>query len=342
MRIGVLANCQRLGFADCVAALLPGHEMRVVGIGQLDRTSDLAAIADDLAACDLLFTQNLTAEWLGPLAMARLMPRAARAVVFPSIAFTGFQPDSIVGPEQGLMGVAHSALAMACHAEGLPPDRAVRLFNAFTYGALGYFDQHDISFRFMTREARALGYDFGALIREAPGVFMHTTNHPRIDVLMAVARAAVARAGEPLRQAPLPHDRLEDIALWPVYPEIAARLGVAGGLTFGAGARRFELREMVERSYDTYRQMGDFVRPPAIARARALIRERILGLPPPGVAIEDVRMAYRMILGRDCESDAVAADHARRYASIAAMREAFLRSAEFRLRHAAAISPPSG
>lgn len=342
MRIGVFANCQRLGFADCVAALLPGHEMRVVGVGQLDGGSDLGAIADDLAACDLLFMQNITAEWLGPLTMARLLPRVARAVVFPAIAFTGFQPDSIVGPEQGPMGVAHSALAMACHAEGLPPDRAVRLFNAFTYAALGYFDLYDVSFRFMAREAAALGYDFAALVREAPGVFMHTTNHPRIDVLMAVARAAVARVGEPVREAALPEDRLAEVAIWPVYPEIAARLGVPGGLVFGAGARRFDLREMVERSYDAYQRLGDFARPPAIARARALVRERVLGLPPAGVAIADVRLAYRLILGRECESDAVAADHARRYASVAAMRESFLRSAEFRQRHAAEISPPSG
>jgi len=50
------------------------------------------------------------------------------------------------------------------------------------------------------------------------------------------------------------------------------------------------------------------------------------------ISSQEVVMAYRLILGREPESEAVVADHCRRHESLSALRAAFLNSAEFQAR----------
>ena len=56
----------------------------------------------------------------------------------------------------------------------------------------------------------------------------------------------------------LPPDNLAQGVCFPVYPEIAERLGVEGGYAFKRqdGYRRFTLEEFVRGSFDLYAGLG--------------------------------------------------------------------------------------
>ena len=62
--------------------------------------------------------------------------------------------------------------------------------------------------------------------------------HPKIDCLNDLARAIIRRAGLPLTNSlSRPPDNLATGPVFPVYPEIGRRLGVAGDYLFKLGRR---------------------------------------------------------------------------------------------------------
>ncbi|WP_431284818.1 WcbI family polysaccharide biosynthesis putative acetyltransferase [Humitalea sp. 24SJ18S-53] len=340
LRIGVLGNCQAAGFATSFAVLAPQADRVVVRLDTNDKHGDLAGFADALASCDVLFTQPIENGPFGPLATEHLAPRARRAIILPAFVFRGFHPDRVVlvpegsGAPIGPMGPYHSALAMAGFIEGVPVARLLRLFNGFTYAALGYFDTFAHDRAFASSWLAPKGYDFDEITADAPAEFMHSPNHPKLAVLFAIARSALLRAGIAPRDAPVPRDDFVECCRWPVYPELARRLGCPGGLDFSVYGRDFTLPAMLEASYVAYGRAGPAawggVAPPAVGRARAFLREHVLGRPPPpALTAEDVRIAYRFILGRDCESDAVAEWHAAQHDDMATLRRRLIASAEF-------------
>ena len=122
---------------------------------------------------------------------------------------------------------------MAAYRMGLPRARAEELFNAYVYGALGYFDEDAKAETFLQRAAKQIEWDFGAELQTWPRPFVHTPTHPRIEVMMDIARGVCGRLGlETAPDAATPPDPFAGSGAWPIYPEIGKRLGLAGEMTF--------------------------------------------------------------------------------------------------------------
>src|SRR5438445_8788800 len=60
------------------------------------------------------------------------------------------------------------------------------------------------------------------------------------------------------------------------------------------------------------------------------------------ISIDDVKSAYRLILGREPENEEVVADHVRRHRSVAELRAKFLGSVEFRDQIRQLLANPAG
>ena len=89
---------------------------------------------------------------------------------------------------------------------------------------------------------------------------MLTDNHPRVDALIHLARLAAGRLGaDPERVAfpweqVVPDGLLATSEVWPVYPVVAAPLGLDGGFVWRTGSGQLlGLEEFVRRSLETYR-----------------------------------------------------------------------------------------
>ena len=255
-RIHILGNCQASVLAECLSALLPDAEVtRAPGTA-------LGGLRDIAADHDWMLVQR-------PRALAERHLDAAdheRLISWPRLTFTGYHPDAVVaqsgaGRLIGPLTYCHSALALFGWKEGLPAGKTADLFQEETFEALGYFDTWERSRGDLLREARntdmALDGALDAWARD--GCFMHTFNHPRVRVVQDLARRVLARMGvqppDGTSDQDVP-DHLGDALSLPVYPPIAARLGIAGSYRFERGRRDrqevFDLGEMIERSHAVY------------------------------------------------------------------------------------------
>ncbi len=204
---------------------------------------------------------------------ARIAAAARVYVPVPLILFPAFHPDIVYIFHEGRnpgspMGDYHSALIVYGFARGFSVDAILSLFRAEVFARVGYldgwFDSRDALLAMSRAHGRDLDGLFAGWMRR--GCFMHTINHPKLFVMEDLARDALRRAGLPARtascEAYLP-DPLSG-GVWPVYPEIAARIGLTGSTTFkpprggfdflADAARCLELRAMVEGSLSIYAQ----------------------------------------------------------------------------------------
>ncbi len=340
MRLGIIGNCQVLSLSAAIGALAPALERVTVFVNEAEDAATLEAHAEALAGCDLVLGHHLPLPALGPLQDQALHPRLREFGLVPPVVFTGNQPDCIYlhdarGAVLPSPAVAyHSAIIAAGFLEGLEEARVLALFNAHTYAQLGYFEAAAQDEAAASALWAGLGLDFPALLREAGPLLMHTVNHPRIGAMMALARQLLRRHAIPFAEAPAPADPLAAGVRWPVHPEIAHRLGAPGedGLLHVRG-EAMALEEMVARSFALYRATPPASQPPALLRARAFIRAKVLrapgAMPIRRLTVADVDLAYRLILGRTCESEAMAQSYAEHCATLEELRRALLGSEEF-------------
>lgn len=286
MKIGVLGNCQTQGVAQCIRLFAPQIDVtaHVLSLAAGDNPSRMATIAAEMETCDLIFIQDQPR--LEPLFTVILERCQAPLRRWPLVVFRGFHPDCVYVIRKGqvvdgVIGPYHSALLCAAWAEGLSPVRAAGLFNAFSYAALGYFDAYNDAAALLAYEAERLGYDFSAVLDGPTSSFMHTVNHPRVDVLQSVARQALDLSGVPREAtAPLPEDALARGSVWPDYPELARR----GGWTpTPASWDTADMEAVARRVFDGLDRLGDRSLgqsgdpgEQAIQRARAFIRSHVI------------------------------------------------------------------
>lgn len=283
MRIAVLGNCQARSLAAALPCLSPRVEATPIVWSAIADEAEAEAIRDSLSAYDLVLAQPYK-KWraLRPKIIARFSRRSA---LYPRFYFTGLHPDAVLlGVERGIgfqFGVWHSALAMAAFLRGVPAREAADLYNAYVYGVLGYFDAYEPAQALQIEAGRELGLDLGPAFDGWRGqVFANTPSHPRLTMALAIAEQLAANLG--LAVAPgadRPADPLDGGFVFPVYPEVARRLGVAGDLVFRNAARDREvgLEQMLQEAYAAYASAPETVAalPRAVEAAEILKREGV-------------------------------------------------------------------
>ncbi|HEY4439431.1 MAG TPA: WcbI family polysaccharide biosynthesis putative acetyltransferase [Candidatus Elarobacter sp.] len=259
MKIYVVGNCQSIALAACLGAMNPR-----VTVEARPLANEVGPIADG----DLIVRQRnpVLAPWT---------LRAPRhdEIVYPRVWFNAFHPDVVVIPtpfrsDGPPLGAYYSSLVLYAWHRGLDAARTAKLFCEPVFERLSFFDYWETAKRVLLEEGEAVGFPLDALFAqwERSGTFMHGPRIPVLTVMAAIARGVLERAGIPiLVEQPeyYLNDPLVTHAIWPVYPEIAARLGVPGGYVFKReqlpGWSPFpefiELDELIARSFEAYRRM---------------------------------------------------------------------------------------
>jgi tetratricopeptide (TPR) repeat protein len=259
-RLNVFGNCQAHVLARCLRQLNPDFHVASTSWAEMVSPQKIQRAADALGQADAVIMQRNLDPRMERLSPDALAARGIKALRFPTLAFTGFHPDALhVSPRAGmrsLIGDWHSTLILAGRQMGLPQRRTAELFNAYIYGVLGYFDEFAHARQFLLAKAWQAGWDSDLDIDawRASGCFVHTPNHPRIGIMMDVARQVCRKLGVDFdADAAAPPDPFK--LAWPVYPEIGKRLGVEGSLTFTTdGDVAFEFEEAIGWYYDVYDQ----------------------------------------------------------------------------------------
>ena len=255
----VLGNCQVYSISACLRALSPGVKIAGLSWVEFRSTAQIERLLTILDEVDAVLIQPHAIQRLRSLSADVLTSRGVRCVQFPRIHFPGFHPDASRlsgGSPKGLIGPWHSALMMAGHRMGLPEARTEGLFNAYIYGMLGYFDEYSKAGAFQTAASAALDWDLSSELKSWTRPFVHVPNHPSVEVMMDLARGAATRLGIEIDpQATAPPDPLLRAGSWPLYPEIAKRLGLVGEMRFAPTndpGRGLDLGEAIARSYAIY------------------------------------------------------------------------------------------
>ncbi len=273
LRVVVFGNCQAYGVAQSLRRLLPDADVDC-------RPTIAPPSPSEVDAADLVVGQPVE-DPRHPLSQTRLGALGRRFVAIPRIAFTGFHPDlfhSELKDKLPRFRAFHSRIIAGAFLLGTPRDRVADLFNAYVYGALGYFDEFAKAERFLIDSSPDL--DLGpAITAWRKDVFVHVPDHPKIGVLHAIAAMACRKAGlEPQDAAPGP-DHQATRTVWAVYPEIARRLGVAGSLSVQPDIRvaPMDLEALIGAFYEHYAAGGSaaLIHPRALEARDILEREGV-------------------------------------------------------------------
>lgn len=283
-RVAVVGNCQVWGLAARLSQRRPDWEVRSFFVGNFKTPEEKAAAAEAAKGCDLVFSHPLRKEVYGGL-RTDLLREQRQVILTPGVMFSGFHPDAVVvrgpaGPVYSPLGSLNSRIALAGYLLGLSAGRTLQLYNAFIYERLGYFDEYARAETFQLKLGREAEADVGPLLARWRGrLFMHQPLHPRIELLADMADMLLAARGETGEPAEaLPPDDLDNEAIWPVYPELARRLNLAGGTSFRAkGGQTFSLADFVEDSHRRYRDLDlEGLADPAVSSAMEIIARELV------------------------------------------------------------------
>jgi hypothetical protein len=291
-RVAIIGGCQVVGFAAAARSLLPDADVHDwhVGVHPVITQEALAALLPDY---DLVVSQMPDTDKQSPLATIRLREQGVRVLPLPVVTFCGFHPDSayILNAGRIVPGVwsdYHSILVAASFLLGLPRERVPNLFNSLVFHELGYFQAfEDAKSAFIERWLSA-GFDLAPFVEiwlAETGLFMYTMNHPHIRVLADLAKLALSDAGLVTPEAawtiPL-KDSLANHFVWPVYPELAKRIGILGSTGFmrplrslaADEPREVSLTAYITACYERYNSIErDSLRVPSISAATARLKE---------------------------------------------------------------------
>lgn len=238
MRILVATNCQGGGIAAALSRIASLPEVAVTTLFMGDTYEQVCErLSPMVSGCDALLVVAGFAGFARRM-VAERGPEGLRVMAIPSIEFDAFHPDltyATFRASGALQHYYHSAIALWAFDRRIAPARAARLFCERTYRELGYLERWRPAVDRLRSnfEASDLGARFGEffLAVKRLGCFMHTINHPRIEVLVLLAGLIARELGLELR-SPFREGELTDalnMAIWPVYPEIGDALGIAGG-----------------------------------------------------------------------------------------------------------------
>lgn len=268
-KILVLGNCTASPLSSYISAICEGVEVESM-LFSTNLSGAKQKVANDKVSSlgrqsDHVFLLNT----IDRPEVERLIEKTV--IQFPVFAFTAYHPDltyishkstgSLLGA--GPVGEYNSFISFWAYSNGLNVRQAVSLFREDVFEALGYFSKWEASYRFLDEQMRGLGFGADLLPKWVQsGCFMHSVNHPKKRVLMDIAHALMDKASIATSQREDIADPLEDDAVWPIYPDIARRLGIDGGYIFSVPtrlveerrvSRHLELEEFVEKSYDAFK-----------------------------------------------------------------------------------------
>jgi hypothetical protein len=255
-RIVVTGNCTVWGLAAALRMIFPEDSIEHHRLWVEDHEVVAAALAD---ADVWVAHKSPDNEELLERSRTR-----ARRITCPPLIFSGFHPDMVYAWRDGSVfqaaaGDYHSAIGLWAWRRGLDAPEAARLFRPESFRQLGYYTAYQAEIEPLRESFAESGMDFTSfwLRVRRMGVFMHTFNHPRIDVIVLLTKLLALELGmaPELLERPIERyvvDELLPIAVWPVYPELATHLGVAGSYLFAFGRLAFSLDEFLEMQWQAY------------------------------------------------------------------------------------------
>jgi hypothetical protein len=268
----VLGNCQARSMGECLQALSRRVIAKSVEIKLPGMAEEFARNNDRFHSILSQYDVILTQPSYAPLIKTHFPNLPAQVELFPAVSFSAYHPDLVYiklrstdSYLRGPLGHYNSAIAFWGFSHGLSPRETLELFNSRSYEALGYFRYWNSSRQALIEQGKDANISLAEFLDKwsSAGCFMHSVNHPMLHVIADIGENVLSRVGiQSVKEASYYlADEQADGPVWPVFPEIAARLGVSGSYNFkvekGSSlperpVMMLDLREFIEASFDTF------------------------------------------------------------------------------------------
>lgn len=253
----IVSNCQATALAHSLSLMCPDVVAHPCSIQSF--VKNIETWKPKLKQYDAVFML----EQISGMGVSDL-EQFGRIIWIPSFEFRGFQPDithvgfkgaSIKGP----MDDYHSIIIFAAFKSGLSVERTKQLFCDETYAALGYYDIWEIEKDRLIEYFKKFEFDLSEMLQHwiRQGCFMFTHNHPNIYIVYDMAKLFAKKLGVTVYETSIrPGDALAYGTQFPVYPDIAERLGIKGSLLFKSigYVELMTLEEVIMNSFKAYHE----------------------------------------------------------------------------------------
>lgn len=289
-RIGVVGNCQAASIGNALFHLFGDAEVSGFVVGDVYKKNWMAKAESILSSCDVVFSHYLP-DHFGMFGTEALCGNVRKLILVPPVIFGGFHPDCTeltwgANFYSGPMRHYHSAIVAAAYSLDIPVDRVPQLFNRLVFQRLGYYAEFAKARALLQNALKAEGFD---IAEEWPrwvrsGVFMHTYNHPKSQVLASIAKLVAVKAGLLPERTPTPDMSIDSLAgapVWPVYPELAEALGLRGSYIFKENGlpdimigehNLLSLKDFIRKSYESYADVAvEAFNAPTIVKTRDVL-----------------------------------------------------------------------
>ena len=271
-KILVMGNCQAHTLARLIDAMLGGCKTTAIELlpeamnrlkegeehlSQLMGESDLILVHPHGEALPIIKRNYPEA-----FKRTRMVPRITSSAFHPDIDYVeDSQGKHVLGP----LGAYQSAIAFFGWQNALSIAETLNLFCEDVYDSLGYFAYPTVSRELLLKEGELTGLPLDRLIDRwsTRGCWMYSMNHPKLFPLADVARTILEQEG--FETIPGVEEFVEDEMIfegvWPIYPEVAKRMGLPGHYLFkrptDPGLKRMPVQmlglgQFVEESFATF------------------------------------------------------------------------------------------
>lgn len=262
--IVVTSNCVTAGLSTALQFLCPGQRIVPLPISDLENTAKVKQALGAAGIWVTAFQFDLPSQ----LQIGQTNPDL-RLFKIPALSFSAFHPDICYARNQNTNELVephyNSRIGVWAYNRGLQVEQALTLFSAETFAKVGYLNNWDSEVQHFQRqfERTDLKNEFAAfyLRLRRMGCFMHSINHPRVEMIIELARAIARALQLPTLEKGteiLFSDTLDNVN-WPIYPPIAESLGLANGsYVFKLGERSLatSLEAYLRYSYQNYQRLG--------------------------------------------------------------------------------------
>jgi hypothetical protein len=257
-RIVVTSNCQTAGLAASLELIFPNCVVVPVPLNYLDGP-DSANYRDIIKSADF---------WLssGRFDILEDPTKSPKLIVVPIIYFDAFQPDiTYVLKDKDSAPIEphyNSLIGIWSYVNNIQLKDSVRMFNLAVFKRLGYLDRWKESVTKLRSDFETCGLDFARFFLHIKrlGIFMHSVNHPRIEVLVILAKMLSEKICETKSnfESELIVPETLNYPNWPVYPEIADSYATTGSYSwsFSKTSHYHSLISFLEFSNSVYDSYG--------------------------------------------------------------------------------------
>lgn len=269
MKIGILGNCQANAWKEAVRIISGHDDVWAVDLADQSEGDPLSKVGDLVARSNLIFIVDSHKDLVQESEIYKFIQ--SEPVFIPSITFTGFHPDVFFARfGESTLTSGHgsawlSRILLWSYFNGIQEKQIVSFFDGILFEKLGYFDHFAIAIDSLRNQFLPFELDADSWLNSCRrfGIFMHGPNHPWAAAIGILANQVLRSVpGLPIKRNIAPEEFLrymndyQSVSIWPVFPEIALRLGHESSYLFKHHGSIQDLSEYVKNTIDKWTNLG--------------------------------------------------------------------------------------